>query len=414
VIPVAHPFRGEGFQGAGNRARARENLRPKGLSYNSKDLSRGAQVMKLKKTIVLLPGDGIGPEVTRSAANVLQECAREFQHQFTFVEMPVGGAAIDKTGTPLPNETLDACRKADAIFLGAVGGPKWDSLPVGKRPENGLLDLRKGLGLYVNLRPVKVIEPLRGISPLKQDRLGDLDLEIVRELAGGMYFGERGTVKENGVERAFDTESYSTPEIERIAAFAFARAEARSRRLCSVDKANVLSSSQLWRRTVAAMGTVYPNVKLEHMYVDNAAMQLTLKPTQFDVMLSTNMFGDILSDEAAALVGSIGLIPSASFGTSAPLFEPIHGSAPALAGKDMANPIGSILSATMMLRDTFGLSLEADWAEQSLVRVLNTGVRTADIAEPGKKTVACSVFNDMLHDEMQRTFEHAEKYGWGV
>jgi 3-isopropylmalate dehydrogenase len=370
--------------------------------------------MKLKKTIVLLPGDGIGPEVTRSAANVLQECAREFQHQFTFVEMPVGGAAIDKTGTPLPNETLDACRKADAVFLGAVGGPKWDSLPVGKRPENGLLDLRRGLGLFVNLRPVKVIEPLRGISPLKQERLGDLDLEIVRELAGGMYFGERGTMKENGVERAFDTESYSTPEIERIATFAFARAEARSRRLCSVDKANVLSSSQLWRRTITAMGTVYPNVKLEHMYVDNAAMQLTLKPTQFDVMLSTNMFGDILSDAAAALVGSIGLIPSASFGTSAPMFEPIHGSAPSLAGKDMANPIGSILSATMMLRDTFGLSLEADWAEQSLVRVLNTGVRTADIAEPGKKTVACSVFNDMLHDEMQRTFEHAEKYGWGV
>jgi 3-isopropylmalate dehydrogenase len=370
--------------------------------------------MKLKKTIVLLPGDGIGPEVTRSAANVLQECAREFQHEFTFVEMPVGGAAIDKTGTPLPNETLDACKKADAVFLGAVGGPKWDSLPVGKRPENGLLDLRKGLGLYVNLRPVKVIEPLRGISPLKQDRLGDLDLEIVRELAGGMYFGERGTVKENGVERAFDTESYSTPEIERIAAFAFARAETRSRRICSVDKANVLSSSQLWRRTVTAMGTVYPNVKLEHMYVDNAAMQLTLKPMQFDVMLSTNMFGGILSDAAAALVGSIGLIPSASFGTSAPMFEPIHGSAPALAGKDMANPIGSILSATMMLRDTFGLGLEADWAEQSLVRVLNTGVRTADIAEPGKKTVACSVFNDMLHDEMQRTFEHAEKYGWGV
>jgi 3-isopropylmalate dehydrogenase len=370
--------------------------------------------MKLKKTIVLLPGDGIGPEVTRSAANVLQECAREFQHQFTFVEMPVGGAAIDKTGTPFPNETLDACRKADAVFLGAVGGPKWDSLPAGKRPENGLLDLRKGLGLFVNLRPVKVIEPLRGISPLKQERLGDLDLEIVRELAGGMYFGERGTMKENGVERAFDTESYSTPEIERIATFAFARAEARSRRLCSVDKANVLSSSQLWRRTITAMGTVYPNVKLEHMYVDNAAMQLTLKPTQFDVMLSTNMFGDILSDAAAALVGSIGLIPSASFGTSAPMFEPIHGSAPSLAGKDMANPIGSILSATMMLRDTFGLSLEADWAEQSLVRVLNTGVRTADIAEPGKKTVACSVFNDMLHDEMQRTFEHAEKYGWGV
>jgi 3-isopropylmalate dehydrogenase len=370
--------------------------------------------MKLKKTIVLLPGDGIGPEVTKAAANVLHECAREFQHQFTFVEMPIGGTAIDKTGNPLPNETLDACKKADAVFLGAVGGPKWDSLPVGKRPETGLLGLRKGLGLYVNLRPVKLIEPLRNISPLKPDRVGDLDLEIVRELAGGMYFGERGNLKENGVERAFDTESYSTPEIERIAAFAFARAEARSRRLCSVDKHNVLTSSQLWRRTVTAMSTVYPNVKLEHMYVDNASMQLMLRPTQFDVILSTNMFGDILSDEAAALVGSIGLIPSASFGSSSPLFEPIHGSAPTLAGKDVANPIGSILSATMMLRDTFGLSLEADWVEQSVVRVLNTGVRTADIAEPGKKTVSLSVFNEMLHDEMLRTFEHAEKYGWGV
>src|SRR5882757_4420518 len=184
--------------------------------------------MKLKKTIVLLPGDGIGPEVTRSAANVLQECAREFHHQFTFIEMPVGGAAIDKTGTPLPNETLDACRKADAVFLGAVGGPKWDSLPVGKRPESGLLGLRQGLGLYVNVRPVKLLEPLRGISPLRADRLGDLDLEIVRELAGGIYFGERGSVVEKGVERAFDTESYSTSEIERIATFAFARAESRS------------------------------------------------------------------------------------------------------------------------------------------------------------------------------------------
>lgn len=370
--------------------------------------------MKLKKTIVLLPGDGIGPEVTRAAANVLHECAKEFQHQFTFVEMPIGGTAIDKTGNPLPNETLDTCKKADAVFLGAVGGPKWDSLPVGKRPETGLLGLRKGLGLYVNLRPVKLIEPLRNISPLKPDRIGELDIEIVRELAGGMYFGERGNVKENGVERAFDTESYSTPEIERVATFAFARAEARSRRLCSVDKHNVLTSSQLWRRTVTAMSTVYPNVKLEHMYVDNASMQLMLRPTQFDVILSTNMFGDILSDEAAALVGSIGLIPSASFGGSSPLFEPIHGSAPTLAGKDVANPIGSILSATMMLRDTFGLSLEADWVEQSVVRVLNTGARTADIAEPGKKTVSLTMFSEMLHDEMLRTFEHAEKYGWGV
>jgi 3-isopropylmalate dehydrogenase len=370
--------------------------------------------MKLKKTIVLLSGDGIGPEVTRAAASVLQECAREFHHQFTMVEMPIGGAAIDRTGSPLPNETLDACRKADAIFLGAVGGPKWDSLPVGKRPETGLLGLRKGLGLYVNLRPVKLLEPLRSISPLRPERLGELDIEIVRELAGGMYFGERGNTKDGGVERAFDTESYSTPEIERIATFAFTRAEARSRKVCSVDKANVLASSQLWRRTVSAVGAVYPNVRLDHMYVDNAAMQLTLRPTQFDVILSTNMFGDILSDAAAALVGSIGLIPSASFGSSAPLFEPIHGSAPTLAGKDAANPIGSILSATMMLRDAFGLSLEADWVEQSVARVLGAGYRTTDLEEPGGKTVSTSMFLEILNQEMQRTFEHAEKYGWGV
>src|SRR6201993_3675539 len=260
----------------------------------------------MKKTIVLLPGDGIGPEVTRAAAAVLRESAQEFNHQFDFREFPIGGAAIDKTGSPLPSETLDACKKADAVFLGAVGGPKWDSLPVGKRTETGLLDLRKGLGLYVNVRPVKLLEPLRGISPLKADRLGDLDLEIVRELAGGMYFGERGSTAEKGVERAWDTESYSTSEIECIATFAYGRAENRSRRLCSVDKANVLTSSQLWRRTVSAMSAVYPNVRLEHMYVDNAAMQLTLKPSQFDVLLTTNMFGDILSDAAAALVGSIG------------------------------------------------------------------------------------------------------------
>ncbi|MDQ1411320.1 MAG: 3-isopropylmalate dehydrogenase [Acidobacteriaceae bacterium] len=368
----------------------------------------------MKKNIVLLPGDGIGPEVTRAAAAVLRECAHEFSHQFEMHEFPVGGAAIDATGLPLPAETLDACRKADAVFLGAVGGTKWDSLPVGKRPESGLLELRKGLGLYVNVRPVKVLEPLRGISPLKPERLGDLDIEIVRELAGGMYFGERGSATENGEERAWDTESYSTREIERIATFAFSRAESRSRRLCSVDKANVLSSSQLWRRTVTAMSTVYRYVKLEHMYVDNAAMQLTLKPTQFDVILSSNMFGDILSDAAAALVGSIGLVPSASFGSSAPLFEPIHGSAPQLVGKDAANPIGSILSATMMLRDAFGLSLEAEWVEQSLLRVLGGGYRTPDIAEPGQRAIGGSVFTELLREEMLRSLEHAERYGWGV
>jgi 3-isopropylmalate dehydrogenase len=371
-------------------------------------------VLAMKKTIVLLPGDGIGPEVTRAAATVLREAGHEFHHQFEFQELPVGGAAIDATGSPLPNSTLDACRRADAVFLGAVGGPKWDALPVGKRPESGLLALRQGMGLYVNVRPVKLLEPLRWISPLKPERLGELDIEIVRELAGGMYFGERGTTVEKGVERAFDTESYSTPEIERITTFAFTRAESRSRRVCSVDKANVLASSQLWRRTVTSVGAAYPDVKLEHMYVDNAAMQLTLNPSQFDVILTTNMFGDILSDAASALVGSIGVVPSASFGTGAPLFEPIHGSAPSLAGTDTANPIGAILSATMMLRDAFGLSLEADWVEQSVLRVLGGGYRTADLAGPGGRIVASSIFTEMLREEMQRTLEHAERYGWGV
>src|SRR5206468_767531 len=359
----------------------------------------------MKKTIVLLPGDGIGPEVTRAAATVLRECANEFHHQFDFEEHPVGGAAIDVTATPLPNATLDACKKSDAVFLGAVGGTKWDSLPVGKRPESGLLALRQGMGLYVNVRPVKLLEPLRGMSPLKPERLGDLDIEIVRELAGGIYFGERGSTTEGGKERAWDTESYSAQEVERIAAFAYTRAENRSRRLCSVDKANVLASSQLWRRTVTAMSAAYPSVKLEHMYVDNAAMQLTLRPSQFDVILSSNMLGDILSDAAAAQAGSIGLIPSASFGSSAPLFEPIHGSAPSLVGTDSANPIGSILSATMMLRDAFGLSLEADWVEQSLSRVLSAGYRTPDIAEANARVVGGSVFTEILREEMQRTLD---------
>jgi 3-isopropylmalate dehydrogenase len=368
----------------------------------------------MKKNIVLLPGDGIGPEVTKAAVVVLRECAHEFSHEFDFHERLIGGAAIDAAGTPLPAETLEACHEADAVFLGAVGGPKWDALPVGKRPESGLLGLRKGLGLYVNVRPVKVLEPLSGISPLRPERLGELDLEIVRELAGGMYFGERGSATENGVERAWDTESYSTAEIERIATFAYGRAENRLRRLCSIDKANVLASSQLWRRTVSEMNAVYPSVRLEHMYVDNAAMQLTLRPAQFDVILTTNMFGDILSDAAAALVGSIGLAPSASFGTGAPLFEPIHGSAPNLVGTDSANPIGAILSAAMMLRDGFGLSLEAEWVEQSLVRVLSGGYRTPDISETGARTIGGSMFTELLREEMQRTLEHAERYGWGV
>ncbi|HYL10658.1 MAG TPA: 3-isopropylmalate dehydrogenase [Candidatus Acidoferrales bacterium] len=368
----------------------------------------------MKKTIALLPGDGIGPEVTRVAARVLEDTAREFGHHFDLPEFPLGGAAIDAAGTPLPSETLDACRRADAVLLGAVGGPRWDTRPIGKRPESGLLELRQALGLYVNLRPIRLLEPLRGISPLKLERTDSIDLEIVRELAGGIYFGARGLERENGIERAHDTESYTTTEIERIAQFAFARGEARSQHVTSVDKANVLSSSALWRKTVSRLTAVYPQVRLDHMYVDNAAMQLVLAPAQFDVLLTSNMFGDILSDAAAALVGSIGLVPSMSCGTGAPLFEPIHGSAPQIAGKDSANPIGAILSASMLLREAFGLSIEAEWIEQALDRVLERGIRTSDIAEPRSRVVGTSLFTQALRDEMQAALETAERYGWGV
>lgn len=368
----------------------------------------------MRKSIVLLPGDGIGSEVTQAAAAILQECAAEFGHQFELREYPIGGVAIDVAGTPLPKETLEACRGVEAVLLGAVGGPRWDERPVGQRPESGLLELRRSLGLYVNVRPIRMREPLRGVSPLRPERLANLDLEIVRELAGGIYFGARGTERASGVERAFDTEAYSTTEIERIAQFAFARAEARSRKLTSVDKANVLATSQLWRRTVTSMRTVYRAVRLEHMYVDNAAMQLVLNPAQFDVLLTSNMFGDILSDAAAALLGSIGLVPSASFGSGPALFEPIHGSAPQLAGKDVANPIGAILSVAMMLRDTFGLGIEAEGIEHSLDRVLAAGYRTPDIAEPGCQTVGTRQFTELLRHEMQLALEHAERYGWGV
>jgi 3-isopropylmalate dehydrogenase len=365
----------------------------------------------VKKTIVVLPGDGIGPEVTRAAVAILKECGAAFGHTFELLEAPLGGAAIDAVGVPLPKDTLNACRRADAVLLGAVGGPKWDGRPAGQRPETGLLELRQSLELYVNVRPVRLRESLREVSPLRPERLGKLDMEIVRELAGGMYFGARGNEGAGAQERAWDTESYSTPEIERIARFAFLRAAARSRKLISVDKANVLSSSILWRRTVTSMAAAHPAIRVEHMYVDNAAMQLVLNPAQFDVVLTSNMFGDILSDCAAALVGSIGLIPSASYGNSAPLFEPIHGSAPQLAGKDVANPIGTILSVTMMLRDTFGLSSEAGWIERSLDKVLAGGYRTPDLAQDGAPSVGTKQFTDVLRQEMQAAREQAERGG---
>jgi len=353
----------------------------------------------LRKTIALLPGDGIGPEVVGAAVAVLNDCASAFGHRFEFLEYPFGGNAIDTCGTPLPVETLAGCRAADAVLLGAVGGPRWESLPFGTRPEAGLLGLRKELGLYINLRPIRLRPSLRNISPLRPERLGHCDFEIVRELAGDIYFGEHKI----GGQKASDLAEYSVAEIERVARYAFERASARQCHLTSVDKANVLASSTLWRDTVTAVWREYPGIALDHQYVDNAAMQILLRPTQFDVILTGNMFGDILSDEAAALAGSIGLIPSLSRGRpdQPALYEPIHGSAPTLAGKNVACPLGAIFSATLMLRESFGLGVEAEAIESAVDGVLEQGYRTADIAEPGSQSVSGSQFTEKIRSRLQ-------------
>jgi 3-isopropylmalate dehydrogenase len=353
----------------------------------------------LQKTIALLPGDGIGPEVVGAAVAVLKDCASAFGHRFEFRAYPFGGNAIDTCGTPLPAATLAGCRAADAVLLGAVGGPRWESLPFGTRPEAGLLGLRKELGLYINLRPIRLRPSLRNISPLRPERLGHCDFEIVRELAGDIYFGEH---KIEG-QKASDLAEYSVPEIERVAHYAFERARARQRHLTSVDKANVLASSTLWRDTVTAVSREYPGISLDHQYVDNAAMQILLRPTQFDVILTGNMFGDILSDEAAALAGSIGLIPSLSRGRpdQPALYEPIHGSAPTLAGKDVACPLGAIFSATLMLRESFGLGAESEAIESAVDGVLAQGYRTADIAEPGSPSISGSQFTEKIRSRLQ-------------
>jgi len=370
----------------------------------------------INKTIALLPGDGIGPEVTRAAVDLLGDCAAAFGHQFEFRELDFGGIAIDRAGSPLPAETLAGCRAADAILLGAIGGPKWDSLPLAKKPESGLLGLRKELGLFINLRPIRVRKSLHAISPLRADRVAGCDIEIVRELAGDIYFGEHELRGENGSARARDVAAYSTAEVERVGRYAFERAESRARRLTSVDKANVLATSVLWRQSIAKLAREYPRVALENLYVDNAAMQLLLRPKQFDVILTSNMFGDILSDEAAALAGSIGLIPSMSRGPKdgPALYEPIHGSAPTLAGKDVACPLGAIFSATLMLRESFGLDHEAQVIESAIDRVLDNGCRTMDIAEPGARVLRCSEFTAQIRSEMHDALAHAERYGWGV
>ena len=353
-----------------------------------------------KKTIVLLPGDGIGPEIMRVAVSVLKESARKFDHHFHFAEFPFGGSAIDATGEPLPADTLAACKSSDAILLAAIGGPKWDAVPLARRPETGLLALRKGLGLYINLRPIDLREPLRGLSPLRADRTGGVHIDFVRELTGDVYFGEHRVEADPSGERATDSGSYSTAEIERVAEYAFARAKTRKNRVASVDKANVLAMSQLWRKTVTRVGGAHPDVKLEHLYVDNAAMQLVLAPAQFDVILTANLFGDILTDLGAALAGSIGLIPSMSSGPGPSVFEPIHGSAPTLAGKDVANPVGMILSAAMMLRESFQLIREAEWIESAVDRLFAKGIRTHDTVEPLTTAVGCIEFGERLLAEL--------------
>ncbi len=351
--------------------------------------------------IALIKGDGIGPEIVGSAVRVLEKIGQKFGHGFAFAEYLMGGCAIDACGTPLPEETVQGCLASDSVLLGAVGGPKWDKNPAALRPEKGLLGIRAALGLYTNLRPAKLYPALSAECPLRADIVEKgFDLMIVRELTGGIYFGERGRREGKYGPEAYDTEAYSVMEIERIARVAFEAAKKRSGRLVSIDKANVLETSRLWRETVHRIAAEYPEVTLSDMLVDNAAMQLVRCPSQFDVIVTSNMFGDILSDEASQITGSIGLLPSASLGDGARgLYEPIHGSAPDIAGQDKANPIATILSAAMMLRYSFSLSAEADCIEDAVDRVLASGLRTADLIGAGKETpLGCTAMTDAILD----------------
>lgn len=347
--------------------------------------------------IVVLKGDGIGPEIVDEALKVLDASGEKFGFKFNYDYRLMGGCAIDATGEPLPQETVDACKNSDCVFLGAVGGPKWDTLPGNKRPEAGLLGIRGALGLYANLRPAKIFEPLKTASPIKDSIIGDgLDVMIVRELTGGIYFGERGRREVDGSEAAYDTEMYSVPEIERIARVAFDMAMKRNKKLTSVDKANVLESSRLWRETVIRISKEYPEVTLNHMYVDNCAMQLVRNPGQFDVIVTSNIFGDILSDEASMISGSIGMLASASLaGGKMGLYEPIHGSAPDIAGQQKANPLATILSAAMMLRYSFDESQAADSIENAVNEALSKA-RTPDIYEEGFQKVTTSQMGDLV------------------
>ncbi|HZJ57123.1 MAG TPA: 3-isopropylmalate dehydrogenase [Clostridia bacterium] len=352
--------------------------------------------------IALIPGDGIGPDIIDQAVKVLDAISRKYDVKFSFEEVLMGGVAIDKTGVPLPEETMDICKNSDAVLLGAVGGDEWDNLPGHLRPEAGLLGLRKGLGAFANLRPAILFPQLKNASTLKPEVLGDgLDIMVIRELTGGLYFGERGRERKGTEERAWDTLPYTYSEIERISRVGFELAMKRGKKLMSVDKANILESSRLWREVITEIAKDYEEVTLSHMYVDNAAMQLIRNPKQFDVIVTENLFGDILSDEASMLTGSLGMLPSASLGEGTQgIYEPIHGSAPQIAGQDKANPIATIMSVAMMLRYSFNMEEGALAIERAVSKVLDKGYRTGDIMEDGKELVGTDKMGDLIVAEI--------------
>lgn len=353
--------------------------------------------------IAVLPGDGIGVEIVPEAVKALKAVGSRFGHEFQLTEALVGGAAYDVTGTPLPDDTLKLCQDSDAVLLGAIGGPKWDNLPVHLRPEVGaLLPLRKELALFANLRPCILFPGLVDASTLKEEVISGVDIMVIRELTGGLYFGEKSREKmPDGSQRATDILIYSSIEIERIVRFAYEAARKRRQKLCSVDKANVIETSRLWREIVGDLASEYPDVETVHMYVDNCSMQLIRNPRQFDVIVTENMFGDILTDEASMLTGSIGMLPSASIGGKVALYEPSHGSAPDIAGQKKANPLATILSAAMMLRYSFDLEKEAQLIEQAVRLVLEEGYRTPDLMEDGKKLLDTVKMGDLIAQKIE-------------